>query len=514
MPRQDMIRKRGLPSAVTLLILKHGQVCLLVALACQPLVCLVLGGVYHQAGDVSRSSRTTLRAGAVPLGEAFQLPPEKVVEAVSKAGTRVTPSDVAAAGGLSLEEARRGVVELAGTLGAEAELEVSKTGELVYLFPRDVKGALSKVSSAAAAREAWNKAKPTVFTALRAAFGVALFASIAVIYTAIIAISTSSSDRDRDDRRRGGDSFGGGGFGFGPTLYYGPSPFDVIFYRPYYSYSYGGDIYDDWESRSSPPKMGFLESVYSFVFGDGDPNAGRLDRQLAAVAALARRNGGVLTAEQMAPLLDPPGYKSPESTYNVNESWVLPAVSRLNGRPEVAADGQIVYVFDDLRTTAGETSSRKPPAILEEEEVPFSLADEGNLTLVVLLGVANLVGAAYLGAQFAGLAGYKLTGFLAAVKGFYPGLLAYAVVFFAAPAWRFFGLGKANSEIQQRNQNRKDWLNVLRSGAVDGKLAQARSLRQGMRQIGREDSVYSTAKEAQSQSSRSDLEDFDRRLRS
>ena len=26
MPRQDMIRKRGLPSAVTLLILKHGQV--------------------------------------------------------------------------------------------------------------------------------------------------------------------------------------------------------------------------------------------------------------------------------------------------------------------------------------------------------------------------------------------------------------------------------------------------------------------------------------------------------
>lgn len=384
----------------------------------------------------------------------------------------------------------------------------------MYLFPRDVKGALSKVSSAAAAREAWNKAKPTVFTALRAAFGVALFASIAVIYTAIIAISTSSSDRDRDDRRRGGDSFGGGGFGFGPTLYYGPSPFDVIFYRPYYSYSYGGDMYDDWQSRSSPPKMGFLESVYSFVFGDGDPNAGRLDRQLAAVAALARRNGGVLTAEQMAPLLDPPGYKSPESTYNVNESWVLPAVSRLNGRPEVAADGQIVYVFDDLRTTAGETSSRKPPAILEEEEVPFSLADEGNLTLVVLLGVANLVGAAYLGAQFAGLAGYKLTGFLAAVKGFYPGLLAYAVGFFAAPAVRFFGLGKTNGEIQQRNQNRKDWLNVLQSGSVDGKLAQARSLRQGMRQIGREDSVYSTAKESQSQSSRSDLEDFDRRLQS
>ncbi|CAE7651807.1 unnamed protein product [Symbiodinium pilosum] len=375
--------------------------------------------------------------------QAFQLPPEKVVEAVHAS-----------------MKARKGVVELAGALGAEAELEVSKTGELVYRFPSDVKGALSKVSSAAAAREAWNQAKPAVFTALRAAFGVALFASIAVIYTAIIAISTSSSS-DRD-RRRGGDSFeGGGGFGFGPTLYYGPSPFDVIFYRPYYSYGmFDADMYE--RGPTEKPKMGFLESVYSFVFGDGDPNAGRLDRQLAAVAALARRNGGVLTAEQMAPLLDPPTYKSPESTYNVNESWVLPAVSRLNGRPEVAADGQIVYVFDDLQTTAGQSSSRKPPSILEEEEVPFSLADEGNLTLVGLLGVANLLGAAYLGAQFAGLAGYKLVGFLGAVKGAYPGLLAYAVGFFAAPAVRFFGLGKTNGEIQQRNNNRKEWLNVLR----------------------------------------------------
>ena len=80
----------------------------------------------------------------------------------------------------------------------------------------------------------------------------------------------------------------------------------------------------------------------------------------------------------------------------MNESWVLPAISKLNGRPEVAKNGEIVYVFDDLQTTAGSTQG-KPPAILEEQEVPFSRADGGNLFLVGLLGVANLVGAAYLG---------------------------------------------------------------------------------------------------------------------
>ena len=43
-----------------------------------------------------------------------------------------------------------------------------------------MRSALSKASAAAAAREAWLKAKPTVFTVLRAAFGVALCLGILV----------------------------------------------------------------------------------------------------------------------------------------------------------------------------------------------------------------------------------------------------------------------------------------------------------------------------------------------
>ena len=43
---------------------------------------------------------------------------------------RVTAADVAAAGGLSLADAKSGVVSLAAALGGETELEVSKTGDL------------------------------------------------------------------------------------------------------------------------------------------------------------------------------------------------------------------------------------------------------------------------------------------------------------------------------------------------------------------------------------------------
>ncbi len=207
-------------------------------------------------------------------------------------------------------------------------------------------------------------------------------------------------------------------------------------------------------------------------------------------------------------------YTSEESTYNVNESFVLPAISRLNGRPEVAKDGQIVYVFDDLQTTAKVSPfAKKPPAILEEQEVPFSLADDGNILLVGLLGVANLLGAAYLGAQFAGLGAVKLVGFLATVKTWYPALLTYAVGFFAAPALRFLNLGRANRGIQKRNKNRRQWLDILRSGSVDGKLAEARKYQQKIREIGSSESVYSTGKDANVQGEKNDLEDFDRRLR-
>jgi hypothetical protein len=53
-----------------------------------------------------------------------------VVNAVRATNSpRVTAADVAAAGGLSLSDAKSGVVSLAAALGGETELEVSKSGD-------------------------------------------------------------------------------------------------------------------------------------------------------------------------------------------------------------------------------------------------------------------------------------------------------------------------------------------------------------------------------------------------
>lgn len=78
------------------------------------------------------------------------------------------------------------------------------------------------------------------------------------------------------------------------------------------------------------------------------------------VAQIIRENGGAVVAEQLAPFLDPPEPKADAESYTVkvgeavvDESFMLPVLTRLNGRPEVTEEGQIVYVFPELMTSAG-----------------------------------------------------------------------------------------------------------------------------------------------------------------
>ena len=75
-------------------------------------------------------------------------------------GQRVLAADVAAQGGMDLDTAQRGLTELASALAGAEGLSVaaSSSGDLVYGFPNDVRGELSKRSSSAKARELWNTA--------------------------------------------------------------------------------------------------------------------------------------------------------------------------------------------------------------------------------------------------------------------------------------------------------------------------------------------------------------------
>jgi hypothetical protein len=302
------------------------------------------------------SSRATKPHLSLLDEPAFPKPPaEEVVRAVEalvarRPNARLTVADLAAEGGVDLSTARTGLAELASALAGASGVSVaaSDRGELLYSFPKALRSELSSRSSAAKAREAWRTVQPALSVVGRVAFGLALFASIAVVFAAITVLTSSSQSEGKGERRgntRGGYGvLGGGNMGFGDG--FGPSPLDLFLPRRNYRY-YG------W--FAPPPRMSLPEAIFSFVFGDGDPNQALRAARLRGLADVIKRNGGAALAEQLAPYSDPPPPNRVDETVDetlVDESWVLPAVVELGGRQEVSEDGTIVYVFDDLTVSS------------------------------------------------------------------------------------------------------------------------------------------------------------------
>ena len=420
----------------------------------------------------------------------------------------VTVGDVASAAGCKTSDAERAMTAVAADTGAA--LEVSELGDIRYVFGKDIRGKIGqkslRISKIEPALETVGKVGSYL---LRVGFGTTLIASIAIVYAAIFALLSNRSD-DRDDRR----GSGGGGMFFGPRMYF--SPFDFLWYwDPYY---YERRAYK--AQLEGARDMNFFEAVFSFVFGDGDPNAEFERRRWALVGLAIQRNNGSLTAEQLAPFLD----RDELNIGSDDESFVLPALTRFGGVAEVdPQSNEIVYKFEQMESTAGGFSTMD--AVLqsaemrgfstgaaEEEEIAFSLATQSQKTMAAALGVFNFVGVVALGVLCSDPSiVMRKPELVAAVTALLPGLKAYAVSFFAIPAARWFMTQKKNAQIEERNALRLEASKqLMRPGKLlQKKLDAAKRVASTRRVVTGDDSVFSSAKSAAA----FDEEEFDRKLR-
>jgi hypothetical protein len=255
----------------------------------------------------SRSSSNINPALALYEKYRDKLPSDKIVEVCT--GQRVVASDLATKAGISVSQAQRELTLLASL--SQGDIAVSEAGDLIYSFPKDLPNVLAQRSSQYKLQQTFQKIWPTLFWGIRVGFGVALVASLVAIYSTIFFISTSSGNSDNNDERRGGERrMGGGGWGF--NYFWGPSPLDFFYYRPYGYYGYYGRD----SGRRDPKDLGFFESVYSYVFGDGNPNVRLEEERLQLAAQMIRNNQGAVTAEQLAPYCDP--VITPEQAANTN----------------------------------------------------------------------------------------------------------------------------------------------------------------------------------------------------
>jgi hypothetical protein len=406
-------------------------------------------------------------------------PNPAIMEAVEKLGYRVTPGDVAAQAGLNVELAQQGLLALARDVGGH--MQVAESGDIVYLFPKNFQSILRNKFFQIKLKEWWEKIWGVIFYLIRISFGIILIASIALISIAIMVIIIGSLfSSDGDGPSIGGDSGGGSGGGGGGWFYFP----DIFWYlSPDYDTHYQ-------QRRREKKELNFFEAIFSFLFGDGNPNSNLEKRRWQSIAKVIRRNQGAIVGEQISPYLDDigPGYAQEY------EDYMLGVLTRFNGQPKVSPEGQIVYYFPELQITTRKRP--RPPASKFLEELPwrFSAASSGQIILAVGLGGVNLVGALVLGnlLKTAAIAG----GFIGFIQGIYWLLIFYGVGFLAIPLIRYFWIQWRNSKINTRNQSRASRAQLL--AIADSKLKEKINFARqfaSQKVIGQKDIAYTTEEE-------------------
>lgn len=484
-------------------------------------------------------------------------PNQKLIEVIDSLPPQqqqsIIASDMASQTGLSLAETQQSLSSLASL--TRGDISVTSDGELVYTFPQNVQSVLKNNSLRYKFSTLWSKTIwPKLFWALRVSFGILLFVSIVAIFSTLFLIlisaaSSADSDDDSGNWDWGSDDDSGGSDydsedsnddtrdfrkeennnddeGF-IKFRYGYDDFanDVFHPRPYlystnnYGYYSSNDPYstEQFQEEENTPieeRGGLFESIFSYIFGDGDPNRNLERARLRLVSRLIRANGGAVTAEQLAPFCD---VEDPDELIRgdfslSDEGFVLPIVSQLGGVPSVTKDGDIVYLFPDLQISTmkeeeadmlqAEKQSLIKMDYLQEMNVDFSRNEPNENVLAGGLGVVNLVGAIYLGKELASpaMSGVQMAGLFGLVQTGYSVLLIYAILFNMIPAIRFFNNKRLNERISKRNSARRKWLAYLQEvggSQITRKLVAAKSLRQKIKRlvgIGK-DTVYDTRTE-------------------
>jgi hypothetical protein len=210
-----------------------------------------------------------------------------------------------------------------------------------------------------------------------------------------------------------------------------------------------------------PKGLIFLESAYSILFGDGDPNREREQLRWQRLGAFLRHHGGAVIAEDLAPLLDlPPPPADPQQAEDLADQAMLPVLQHFDGRPEVSEAGGLVYHFPALQVDSQAPVSRpisSPPvqgsdataAPLRERRIPFSRTSRGQRWAYgALSGALLLLSPCLL---------LVLRPPPPPLAGLAYGATAYALLLVLLPLVRLALLRWHNRRITRRNQRRVHW---------------------------------------------------------
>lgn len=402
------------------------------------------------------------------------LPNPTVIKAVERLQYQVTSADVASETGLALPIANRELANLASL--TQGHLLVSASGEILYKFNPNLRAILLQRSLVLRCQEILQKIWHFIFYLIRISFGIVLVVSIVLVLIAIGVAVVIISSGGRQTESREDNQWGG------------------------YGWFYPGDIfwlsydYDRPQAKTHAPasgSKGFLENIFAFLFGDGNPNHDLEERRWRLIAQVIRNYDGVVIGEQILPYLD-----AVSPSMQTDEDYILPVLAKFNGYPEVTPTGELVYRFPDLQQVASRRPKQEVPPYLEEKLWRFNDVGTGANVLSASLGIIYLVASLGLGALLQEpIIQEQVSVFLGFIKGIYGFLLAYAILFLTIPTVRYLWLQWRNRQIQYRNAYRRGRTQLLHQPEIEKKLELAKQFAITQTALSEERPIYSTEKD-------------------
>jgi len=255
---------------------------------------------------------------------------QKIITSLKRRRKGATAADVCAATALSLSSVNELLPKAADEYSGH--LRVTESGEILYYFPN---GFTSRYRGLSASLK--NTAKK-IFAIIKTASAylfkiwivvmlVGYFLFFIALALATVFLSVAGKSSGRGGRR------GGGSVNF--TL------FNLIWRLWFYSEltrprtGYGGG-----NVRKNGDKRPLHKAVFSFVFGEEDPNKNWEDQEYKAIISYIQANRGVISLAEYMSFTGKSGQEA--------ETDILSFCSKFEGSPEATEEGTIVYRFDKL----------------------------------------------------------------------------------------------------------------------------------------------------------------------
>lgn len=334
---------------------------------------------------------------------------DSLVDVFRRRKGEATTADLVALTGLPKAQVEAELKAVSDEYGAR--LRVTDSGEILYSFPRGMRSRYRGLGpSLSRFWKVFKKGAAAVLSFLFKVWIVVMLVGYFVLFLALalLAVLASVAGNSRDS----GNSRGGGG-GAVLTGRLLNSIVNIWLYSEMFMTS-EQRVRRDQRRREKRP---LHRAIFSFVFGDGDPDAGWDTIEKKAFVAFVQSNRGVITMPEFLALT---GLRPLEADQKINRY-----LYEFEGSPEVSEGGTIYFFFPSLLRRKDKIDRTYGFSVPMKRIAPFSSnTKKADATFCVINGANVLFGAYFFfqslapHASLAALYGPRYADRLVTVSGF------------------------------------------------------------------------------------------------